>query len=110
MIGCSVTEWNYPTMTAERFNLRNVDLREVFPWLHLFRSFSLALDAKKIALGAAGALLMSVFWWGTASLFVGDEPTPPVPLPSATAEEQARAVQDYERRLRAYELHLEARR
>lgn len=96
-------------MADEAINLRQLDLREVFPWLHLFRSFSLAMDVKKIALGAAGALLTAAAWWGIASLLVGEEPTPP-DLTAIALEERAKAQQEYQQRRTRYDLYQQARR
>lgn len=50
-------------MPGDRFDLRGLDLREIFPWLHLFRAFRMAIEPKKIALGAAGVLLTAVGWF-----------------------------------------------
>lgn len=65
-------------MPNARIDLKTVDPREVFPWVHLFRGFRLALDPKKLVLGALGALLMSAGWWAIGSLATGEAvSTPP---------------------------------
>lgn len=57
-------------MTDERIDLRNLELREVFAWTHLFRGFQIALDWKKVVLGAAGAISMAAGWWVITMLLV----------------------------------------
>ncbi|MFO0945932.1 MAG: hypothetical protein U1D30_08305 [Planctomycetota bacterium] len=87
-------------MPDARIDVKNLDLREVFPWVHLFRGFRIALDPKKILLGALGAFLMSAGWWLVARM-VQEETLPESPpvvegkADSATDEE----IEEY--RLRA---------
>lgn len=56
-------------MGDEKAVLREVQWRQLFPWLAIFRTFGVALDLKKMALGAAGALIMASGWWLLATLF-----------------------------------------
>lgn len=107
-------------MADERFDLSRVDFRELFPWLHLFRGFRLALDFKKMALGALGAFATAAGWWVITFLFGADgsEPlTPPAPVPAAAAAEQQPGVetptpaeQELPEQLAAYQAMAEARR
>jgi hypothetical protein len=50
--------------------LREVHWRQLCPWLAIFRTFGVALDLKKMALGALGAVLMASGWWLVAYLFL----------------------------------------
>lgn len=50
-------------MAETRIDFANIDIREIFPWLHLFRGFRIALELKKIVLGALGMVLMCAGWW-----------------------------------------------
>jgi hypothetical protein len=56
-------------MGDEKAALREVHWRQLFPWLAIFRTFGIALDFKKMALGALGAILMASGWWLLANLF-----------------------------------------
>lgn len=47
-------------MGQENATIRQIDWLEVFPWLHIFRSFRVALDPKKIVLAAVAVFLT----WG----------------------------------------------
>lgn len=78
------------TMPQNRFDLYDWDLREVLPWTHLFRGLRLALDPKKIALGALGAVLMSAGWWSIARL----AQSPPPSVPAAKTTNGASPVED----------------
>ena len=62
-------------MSDQSLPFRTSDLRDRYPWMHLFRGAAMALDPRKILLGALGALAMTVGWWLIGSLFVVDEPT-----------------------------------
>lgn len=91
-------------MSEDRFDLRNLELREIIPWVHLFRGFSIAQDLKKIALGVAGVVVMFVGWWMIASVLIGKEPTPPVALKAEATPEEKVA---YEKEYRAYQVGAE---
>lgn len=56
-------------MAEEKATLREVHWRHVFPWLAIFRTFGVALDLKKMALGGLGALTMFAGWVLLANLF-----------------------------------------
>ncbi len=83
-------------MAEERIDWRRIDLAEIFPWTILFAGFRHARDPKKIALGAAGVLLMSLGWYVIASLSTAKPPALPAPL-AADASQADRA--DYQRLL-----------
>ena len=78
-------------MPDDRLDLRHLELRELAPWLHLFRGFRIALDLKKITLGAAGALLMSIGWVAIAAIFAGSPSASP-DRPATTKSETDRPV------------------
>lgn len=59
-------------MADRPLDLANVDFRQVFPWIHLFRGFRIAFDLKKMFLGAVGALAMSLGGTLIASIFSAD--------------------------------------
>src|SRR5262245_57493314 len=61
-------------MGDEKAALREVHWRQIFPWLAIFRSFGVALDLKKMVLGALGVISMAVGWWILASLFEAAAP------------------------------------
>jgi hypothetical protein len=56
-------------MAEEKAALREIHWRHVFPWLAIFRTFGIALDLKKMALGGLGALTMVAGWFLLAYLF-----------------------------------------
>lgn len=94
-------------MADERWDLRQVDFSELFPWTLLFSGFRLARDPKKIALGAAGVLLMCLGWSFVASFSADRLQTPPeVPGPQATEQEK----QDYQRQLDSHREQVERQR
>lgn len=51
-----------------------IDYRRVFPWVHLFRAFSIAADFRKLLLAAAGLLAFSA-----GQLLIADLPFAPSP-------------------------------
>ncbi len=53
--------------------LREVAWREVFPWLHLFRTWRIALQLRLMVLAAAGFLAMAVGWQAIARVFSGTD-------------------------------------
>jgi hypothetical protein len=56
-------------MAADKVELRDVNLRQWFPWTELFRGFQVALDPKKLLLAAAGLLVMALGWWVLGLIF-----------------------------------------
>lgn len=46
-------------MQQQMVELERIHFSRVFPWVHLFKSFRLALDVRKMILGAAALLLIS---------------------------------------------------
>jgi hypothetical protein len=63
-------------MAAEKVDLRDVNVRQVFPWTELFRGFQVALDPKKLLLAAAGLLVMSLGWWLLSVIFMMSRTAP----------------------------------
>jgi hypothetical protein len=58
-------------MAEDKVEQREFNVRQMFPWTELFRSFQVALDPKKLLLAAAGILFMSLGWWALAWFFYG---------------------------------------
>src|SRR3990170_3699390 len=49
-------------MPEEKSELREINYKQLFPWIELFRGFRIALDLKKLALAAAGLVVMVAGW------------------------------------------------
>ncbi len=65
-------------MAEENVETRETSWRRLLPWTELFRGFQVALDLNKLALAAAGILVMAFGWWLLALLFsAGESKTPP---------------------------------
>jgi hypothetical protein len=64
-------------MADEKVELKDLNLRQLFPWTELFRGFQVALDPKKLLLAAGGIFVMAVGWWFWAVVFYSSfkEPT-----------------------------------
>jgi hypothetical protein len=56
-------------MAEEKAALRKIHWRQICPWLAIFRAFSIAIDPKKLFLGALGVLALSTGWTLIAGLF-----------------------------------------
>jgi hypothetical protein len=56
-------------MAEEKVETREMSWRQLLPWTELFRGFQVALDLNKLALAAAGILVMAFGWWLLALLF-----------------------------------------
>lgn len=97
-------------MADERLDLRRFELSQWFPWTLLFRGFRLAREPKKIALGAMGALVMSLGWAAIASMFLS-QGTPTLEYPENVTEEERKDVEaNYHRARRTYNYASEFRR
>ncbi|MEN6459708.1 MAG: hypothetical protein ABFC63_12345 [Thermoguttaceae bacterium] len=48
--------------------VRRVAWSEMFPWLRIVRTFRLAISARALVLGAAGAVVMAMGWWLLAAV------------------------------------------
>ncbi|MGL5094707.1 MAG: hypothetical protein ACRDD1_03920, partial [Planctomycetia bacterium] len=86
-------------MSEARLDLRSLDFTQLFPWVSVLRAFRLALDPKKIALGAFGALLTTLGWTVIASLLMGSAPVKPEPA----AGTDLAAVTAHNEQLRQYQ-------
>ena len=65
-------------MAEENVETRETSWRRLLPWTELFRGFQVALDLNKLALAAAGILVMAFGWWLLALLFsAGESKSPP---------------------------------
>jgi len=53
--------------------LRSISWRELFPWLIIFRSFSISLGLTAMLAAMLGALLMPLGWKVSSTLFLGEE-------------------------------------
>lgn len=60
-------------MLDERGTVRRVAWREIFPWLLLFRTVSVAMSLRKMLLGAVAIALTSLGWFLLGSAFAGRE-------------------------------------
>ena len=60
-------------MAEEKVEPRETSWRQLLPWTELFRGFQVALDLNKLALAAAGILVMAFGWWLLAVLFTAGE-------------------------------------
>lgn len=82
----STPDTNGSIMADERLEFGSFHLRELCPWTHLFRGFHIALDLKKMAFGASGALLTALGWWGILFVFgPSDDPESPATAPPHVA-------------------------
>ncbi len=63
-------------MAADKVDLRDVSLRQLFPWTELFRGFQVALDPKKLLLAAAGIVVMAFGWWLLSVIFYAGRTEP----------------------------------
>lgn len=48
---------------------RDLDLRQMFPWVELFRAFQIALEPYKLLLAAAAIVVLTFGWWLLALVF-----------------------------------------
>lgn len=60
-------------MTDDRGTLRAIDWRGLFPWLLIFRTFSLAVSWPLMLLATVGVLLTPLGWHAAHLLFVNNE-------------------------------------
>jgi hypothetical protein len=56
-------------MAEDRVDTRETSWRHLFPWTELFRGFRVAIGLSKLALAAAGILVMSLLWYVLAVIF-----------------------------------------
>ncbi|HBI43476.1 MAG TPA: hypothetical protein DDY78_11565 [Planctomycetales bacterium] len=84
-------------MAEEKVEPRETNWRHLLPWTELFRGFQVALDLNKLALAAAGIVVMAVGWWLLALLFrAGENAVPPQwPGPYAANVDKARAWEQF---------------
>jgi hypothetical protein len=65
-------------MAEEKVTLRELNYRELLPWLIIFRAFGVAIDPKKLVLAAAGVLAMATGWFLLGRVFTGLSGSPQV--------------------------------
>jgi hypothetical protein len=63
-------------MAEDKVDLRDVNWRQLFGWLDIFRGFQIALDVKKLLLAAAGIVVMALGWWVLALIFINSAKKP----------------------------------
>jgi hypothetical protein len=68
-------------MAEVKVEPRETSWRQLLPWTELFRGFQVALDLNKLALAAAGILVMAFLWWLLAVLFTAGESAAPPEWP-----------------------------
>ena len=56
-------------MVEDKAEPREIQWRQLLPWVDLFQGFRVALDLNKLLLAAAGILVMACGWWFLAFLF-----------------------------------------
>jgi hypothetical protein len=56
-------------MAEDRVDTRETSWRHLLPWTELFRGFRVAIGLSKLALAAAGILVMALLWYVLASIF-----------------------------------------
>ncbi|MGH7202789.1 MAG: hypothetical protein ACREJB_19440 [Planctomycetaceae bacterium] len=62
------------------YEIPRLDVRHAFPWVHLFRAFRIAIDVRKLLLGAAALLLIAAGDWVFSFLpFAPDDMPAPWP-------------------------------
>lgn len=90
-------------MAEERYEAREWNVRQLLPWTVLFRGFQVALDPKKLALAAAGILVMALGWWLLAIIFyntpLGKRPVPGVDYPASEYQPKNEADADRARQI-----------
>jgi len=101
-------------MADERIGVPDQEVRNIWAWTELFRTFQVALDPKKLLLAAAGIVVMWLGWWLLSVLFFNmrSEPKWPSDYPTANyakdgmTEEQAAelARHDFDRDMSRYQL------
>ncbi len=75
-------------MKQHLVELERIHFARVFPWVHLFKSFRIALDLRKMLLGAAGLLLLAAGLWAFSYL--------PLELSETEAESLRQAPWNFE--------------
>src|SRR5437762_406553 len=63
-------------MADERIGVPEREVRNIWAWTELFRTFQVALDPKKLLLAAAGIFVMWLGWWLLATIFYGSRSEP----------------------------------
>src|SRR5262249_10330174 len=63
-------------MSEDKVEVRDINYRQTFPWVELFRGFQVALDPKKLLLAAAGIVVMSFGWWLWSLIFFNSSTEP----------------------------------
>jgi hypothetical protein len=64
-----VHSWERSIMVEDKAEPREIQWRQLLPWVDLFQGFRVALDLNKLLLAAAGILVMAGGWWFLAVLF-----------------------------------------
>lgn len=54
---------------AEERDGRETSLRQLIPWMQIFRGFRIAIDPSKLLLAAAGIFVMAFGWWLLSVIF-----------------------------------------
>jgi hypothetical protein len=101
-------------MVEEKTDARELNLRQMFPWTELLRTFWIAFDLKKLLLAAAGIVVLSVAWWLLSLPFTSKQPNPnDYPLAEYTrkygeGEAARRKEEDFRIDQKKYETNAEA--
>lgn len=68
-------------MQDSQMGLRKIEYREVFPWVHLFRAFRIAIDVRKIILASLALVVLALGNWAFQSLPFAPEKSEGFPRP-----------------------------
>jgi hypothetical protein len=63
-------------MADERIETAEGEIRSIWAWTELFRTFQVALDPKKLVFAAAGILITYIGWWLLAVVFFDTRSVP----------------------------------
>src|SRR6266852_9239570 len=88
-------------MAEDKVEVRDINYRQTFPSVELFRGFQVALDPKKLLLAAAGIVIMSVGWvfWSWVFFSSSSEPSPSDYVPAEYQKRNAEMTEDQAKRL-----------
>ena len=65
-------------MAEDKVEPREINWRQLLPWTELFQGFRVALDVNKLALAAAGILVMAIGWLALGSIFYAMQGKKPI--------------------------------